>query len=237
ADAHRAHDVFEVHEHALRGLRPQVDLRRGVLDGADVRLEHRVEAARFAERAATDRAPVGPLQLVSSEALLALATAFDEWVGEVLHVAGGHPDQRMHDDRGLEADDVVPEVHDVTPPEATDVAPERHAVRSVVVQSADSAIDLAGRVYEPTALGKRRDLLHQVLTFTDHASDLVWRGKRGDMSLVRDLRPAHQRQRFRRRRFASSGTKGTECDGSEAEQGVEKGIDGSATTIHSTKQA
>jgi len=105
----------------------------------------------------------------SDSAPPALAEAVDERVGEAADVAGGHPDLRVHDDRGLQPDHVVAELDRVPPPELADVAPEGDAVGPVVVQPPETAVDLAGGVHEPAALAERRDLLHQVLTFTDHA--------------------------------------------------------------------
>src|SRR5262249_54032606 len=93
-----------------------------------------------------------------------------------------HPERRGPDDRSLQADDILAQVDDVSPPQAADVPPQRHAVRTVVVQTAKTAVDLARGIDEPTALAERRDLLHQVLTFLDHAYDLIWRRKRRDLS-------------------------------------------------------
>ena len=53
-------DVLEVDVDALRGLGPQVDDRRLLLDRAHVRLEHQVELARRRQRAAVDRAACRP---------------------------------------------------------------------------------------------------------------------------------------------------------------------------------
>src|SRR4029079_12809844 len=57
--AGEAEHVLEVDEDALRGLRPQVDLRALAGDRADMGLEHEVELARRGEVAAA----LGALQL------------------------------------------------------------------------------------------------------------------------------------------------------------------------------
>ena len=117
------HDVGEVHEDALRGLRAQVVQARLVLDRAEVGLEHHVEVARLgplAAGAAVRAGDVGQavlrrpalallellLEVVGAEALVAVL-ALDQRVGEDADVAGGHPDLARQDHRGVQADDVV----------------------------------------------------------------------------------------------------------------------------------
>ena len=84
--------VVEVHEHALRGLRPQVRRRRFVLHRADERAEQQVELALLGEPShrAADRARV-VLDVVGAHARAALE-AVDERVGEAVDVPGGLPD-------------------------------------------------------------------------------------------------------------------------------------------------
>src|SRR5947209_13376955 len=90
ADAGGVDDVLEVDEHALRGLRPEVDLRRAVLDRAHVGLEHEVEHARVVESAAALRALLAE-DVVGAPALLALAEALAQRVDEIREVARGFP--------------------------------------------------------------------------------------------------------------------------------------------------
>src|SRR5690349_7141150 len=108
--AGEAEHVLEVDEDALRRLRSQVDLRALARDRADVGLEHQVELARLGELAAALRAAqlgagVAALgfdrltQMVLAPALLALAQALDERVGEAFEVAGRFPDPRVLEDR------------------------------------------------------------------------------------------------------------------------------------------
>ena len=49
--------------------------------------------------------------------------AVDHHVVKRVDVAGRLPDERMHDDRGIEGDDVVAQLDRVAPPRALDVAP------------------------------------------------------------------------------------------------------------------
>ena len=94
----RVHDVDEVDEDALRGLRAQVDDRGRLLDRPHVGLEHQVEAARLGQLAAALAGMLARLlraaelvEVVGAEAPLALL-AVDHRVGEVRDVPRGLPD-------------------------------------------------------------------------------------------------------------------------------------------------
>ncbi len=125
-------DVLEVHEDRLRRLRPEPRDGRGVLDRTHERLEHEVELTRIRElalaavraghagevellRAPGGRELVALRQVVQAETLPAVA-ALDERVREVLDVARGFPDTRVHEDRAIEADDVLAELDHRAPP-------------------------------------------------------------------------------------------------------------------------
>ena len=144
--------VLVVDEDALRGLGPQVRDRGGVLDRADVRREHQVELARLGEAAfgAAVRARARLGQVVGAEALVAVL-AVDERVGEGRDVAARLPDLRRHEDRGVETDDVAPELHHRTPPRVLDVALEQHTERAVVPGGPEPAVDLRRREHEARA--------------------------------------------------------------------------------------
>src|SRR5437667_2472079 len=151
--------VAEVDEGALRGFRAQERHVRGVLERPDEGLEHEVELARLGELAAalgTARAR----DLVGAKALLA-ALAVDERVREAGQVAGGLPHPRVHDDRRVEADDVVATGDDLSPPGLLHVALELDAERAVVEARAETAVDLAARVDEPPPLAEVHHLLHR----------------------------------------------------------------------------
>ncbi len=106
--ARRRLHVLEVDEDALRGLRAQVRDRRVVLHRTDVGLEHQVEVAGLGERVlhAAVRARARLRQLVRPEPLLAVL-AVHQGVREGLQVAAGLPDLGGHQDRRIEAHDVV----------------------------------------------------------------------------------------------------------------------------------
>src|SRR5205823_13973385 len=112
-------------------------------------------------RATRGREVVAVGHLVKTEALAAVA-ALDEGIGEVLDVTGRLPDARMHEDRAVEPDDVVAELHHRTPPRLFHVVLELDAERPEVPRRAGSAVDLARREDEPSPLRERGDLVADV---------------------------------------------------------------------------
>ena len=168
-------DVIEVDEDALSGLRPQVGDGGAVLHWPDVRLEHQVEHARLGEFAAAIRArhagdvhgfPVDALrlvrvlhQLVGAEAALA-GLAVDHRVGECVNVAAGLPDARIHDDGGVQADDIVALLDGGAPPGLLDVVLELHAEGPVVPETTDATVYLAALKNEPPALAQGDENVH-----------------------------------------------------------------------------
>ncbi len=152
----------EVDEHPLRRLGAQVGHARLVLDRAHVRLEHQVELPGLGEALlAAVRTGRVVAQVVLAEPLVAVQ-ALDERVVEPGDVAARLPDLRGHDDRGLQADDVVAELDHRTPPGAADVAAQLDAEGTVVPRRAQPSVDLAGLERDPPPLGEGRDGLHQV---------------------------------------------------------------------------
>ena len=95
-------------------------------------------------------------ELVGAVALLAVL-AVDHRVGEAADVAGGLPDARVHDDRGVEADDVLAPLDGVVPPGVADVALELRAHGAVVPEAVEAAVDLGGGEDEARALAERGD--------------------------------------------------------------------------------
>ena len=172
--ARRLLDVLEVDVRALGRLRAQVDDRRLVLDRAHERLEHQVEPARRGQRAAVVRAAqaepfddgrvgqvgrgevLGPGQLVEPEALV-VGLALDQRVAERADVPGRDPHLRMHQDPGVEPDDVVPLLDHRAPPGPLHVVLELDAERTVVPHGVDAAVDLARGEDETSPLGEGDD--------------------------------------------------------------------------------
>ena len=173
----RRHDVEEVDEDALRGLRSQVVKRALVLGRAEVRAQQPVEHPRLGPRAAraavragqrlqVDAVGVGDLlalgellaQMVLAIALVA-RLALDQRVDEGVEVAGGLPDVRGEDHRGVEADDVVAGLHHRPPPLPADVLLQLHAKRAVVPGGATAAIDLRRREDDAPALAEADEVV------------------------------------------------------------------------------
>ena len=100
-------------------------------------------------------------QLVRAVPLLA-HLAVDERVGEAGDVAAGFPDFRVHDDGGLEADDVVAAAHHVVPPAVADVFLQLGAERAVVEKAVEAAVDFGRGENEAAAFAERDDALHEV---------------------------------------------------------------------------
>ena len=166
-------DVLEVDEDPLRRLRPEVDVRAGLLDRADARAEHQVELARLGQVAvgrlagALARPLAAPHflvllvgEMVGAEAQLAGA-AVDQRVGEAADVPGRLPDPRVEDDRRVERDDVLPLAHHRLEPAGLDVLLQQHAVVAVVVGGAEAAVDLRGGEDEASAASQRDDRVHR----------------------------------------------------------------------------
>ena len=65
------------------------------------------------------------------------------------------------EDGGVEADDVVAQLHHRAPPRVLDVAQQQHAEGPVVVGGAEAAVDLGRREHEAPALAEVDDLVHQ----------------------------------------------------------------------------
>ena len=136
-------------------------------------LEHEVELHRLGELAAALRAAdlaLGVLgaelllsQVVRAPAPLALAQALDERVGEPLEVARGLPGPRVHQDRGVEGDHVVPLAHHGAPPLGLDVVLEQDPVVAVVVGRGQPSVDLGGLEDEAAALAERHHLVERGL--------------------------------------------------------------------------
>ena len=106
-----------------------------VLDGTHERFEHQVEVARVRELVVAAVRADALLEVVLAEPLVA-AHALDERVGERLEVAARLPHLRRHHDRGLEADDVVTELHHRAPPRRADVTLQLDAERPVIPERA-----------------------------------------------------------------------------------------------------
>jgi len=85
--------------------------------------------------------------------------AFGYKVGELVGVAGGFPDERVHQNAAVETHDVVSHLDGAFPPALPDVVLELHAERAVVVAACEAAVDFAGLKYKAPALAQRYDVI------------------------------------------------------------------------------
>ena len=154
--------VGEVDEHALGGLGPQVDRRRGVGHRPGMSGEHQVELPRLGELTPFPAvgAGLGVLQLVGAVAGAARA-AVHHRIGEVVEVPRGLPHRRRRQDRGVQADHVVAHLHHRPPPLLLDVAQQQHPERSVVVGGAKTAVDLRRAEHEAAPHAEVDDRVEQ----------------------------------------------------------------------------
>ena len=169
--------VLEVHVGALGRLGPQVRDRALVLHRPHVRLEHEVELARLGELAfhAADGAlglrprPRPPLAAASSSGnSSARKRRWQFW-----HSTSGSEKVEtwplvtqtcgMHEDAGVEADDLVVLPHHRRPPGVAEVVLQLHAQRTVVVDRLHAAVDLGGLEDEAAALAQGDELVHPAL--------------------------------------------------------------------------
>src|ERR1039457_2537404 len=75
-------------------------------------------------------------------------------------VARRLPYPRVHDDRGLDPDDVIPPPDHVVPPAVADVLLQLGAHGAEVEEPVDPAVDLGGLEDESAALAQRHDRFH-----------------------------------------------------------------------------
>ena len=146
-------DILEIDVDALGSLRPQIDHGAVILGRTDMGCEHQVEVAWSGERVlvATVRARPVQVDLVRSEAGMA-DLAVHHRVGEVGNMAARLPDRAVHQDRGVDADNVVVQLRHLLPPHVADVVLQRDAQRAVVIGAIQSTINLAGLKNETTPL-------------------------------------------------------------------------------------
>ena len=169
----------EVQEDALGRLRSQVGHRAGLLQRADVGLEHQVEGARLGQLAVALarvlRGFLGTRQLVQvirTEAPLA-GLAVHHRVGEAAHVTGHLPHARVLQDGRVEPHDVAPRGDHAPPPGVLDAPLELDAQGAVVVGVADAAVDLGGLEDESAAFAEGHDGVHEGGRFLGHGAGMV----------------------------------------------------------------
>ena len=192
--ARGAHDVLEVDEDALRGLRAQIQLGGGVLVHALMGLEHQVELTDagkvlLAAHGALDvvlgdvglqllvRPAVAGLlaagevlnQLVRAEARLA-RLAVHQRVVEAAHVTGRHPHLAVHQNAAVHAGIVRAFLHKLAPPRLFDVVLHFHAQRAEVPRVGQSAVDLRSGEDKALVFAQRDEFIHRDVCHPVHPS-------------------------------------------------------------------
>ena len=127
-------------------------------------------------------------QLVEAEPPV-VGLALDQRIAERAHVPGRDPDLRVHEDPGIETDDVVALLDHRPPPGALDVVLELHAERAVVPDGVDAAVDLGRGEDEPAPLRER----HDGVEVLDGGRDVVGVVRGGGHEVSAGTRPWHGR--------------------------------------------
>ena len=134
--------------------------RTGPMNVSNIRLNCRASPSSPPHCGTAQLAVVARLEVVGAPALLALAQALDERVGEALDVPRRLPRARVHQDRGVERDHVVALLDVRPPPLGLDVVLQQDPVVAVVVGRGEAAVDLRGLEDEAAPLAQGDDLLH-----------------------------------------------------------------------------
>src|SRR5579884_534770 len=121
--------------------------------------------------------------------------AIDHAIVKLIDVSRSLPGERMHDNRGIESNDVVAQLDRIAPPRVFDVAFQHRTERAIVVEASYAAIDLAGLENKTAALRQRRDVFHTYRFFFDcfgfHKPLEVWEGAPPVLLECRYERPRH----------------------------------------------
>ena len=83
----------------------------------------------------------------------------DQRIIERIDMTGGFPCRRVHEDSGIDTDDVLMQQGHRIPPITLDIVLQLYAVLTIVIHCAETVIDLAGRKNETVLLAMRDDFL------------------------------------------------------------------------------
>jgi hydrogenase maturation protease len=118
------------------------------------------DCVRFGCAGIVDCGPGLRIDLVGAEAFAA-DFAVGHGIAEGVDVSGGLPDGWMHDDGGVEADDVIALLGHGTPPEILDVAFEFGAERAVIPEAINAAVNFGRLENESPSFAEGYDTFHQ----------------------------------------------------------------------------
>ena len=89
-------------------------------------------------------------------------TVVDEWVVEGVDMPGSLPDGGMHEDGGVDADDVLVQQHHALPPIFLDVVFQFHTILAVVIDSGQTIINITAGEDEAIFLAMAYNLLEYI---------------------------------------------------------------------------
>ena len=164
----RGHNVLEVDEDTLSGLRTHVVQALLIVDRAEEGLHQTGEHLRLGPiarltglrvrnvcqtigRRVTVLGLVGLQQVVSAVALVGVQRLHQR-VSEGSDVTGSFPDLARQDNGGIQADDILTTGDEGLPPLALDVFLQLHTQGTVIPCRAGTAVNFTTRVNEPPAL-------------------------------------------------------------------------------------
>src|SRR3990167_3665565 len=75
-------------------------------------------------------------------------------------MTGSFPDLRIHDNRRIQTENIIPRLHKFTPPEIFYVVLEFHTMRPVIPESAEPAVYFTGRKDKSPSFGQTDNLIH-----------------------------------------------------------------------------
>ena len=174
-------DISKVNENTLSSLRAEVNLILAVFGNALEGLEHQVELTDIgkvcgtAVRALDTVLPDVSHHLLVGPAVCVAAVVFNELicavtglavlavhqrVGEAAHVAGCHPDFRVHEDCGIQRHVVATLLHELAFPRVFYVVLEKAAQRAVVPRVGQTAVNFGAGVYVASVFAERHDFFH-----------------------------------------------------------------------------
>ena len=127
-------------------------------------LEHQVELAGLGEAVLGAAVRAGVAGRRACRGGTAPCSCLQSTSGSVKLARWPEASQTAGGDRidGVEADDVVAQLHHRAPPGVLDVAQQQHAEGPVVVGGAEAAVDLGRREHEAAPLAEVDDLVEQL---------------------------------------------------------------------------
>ena len=153
---------MEIHEDRLTGFRAQIGHMIVIEHGSDVGFHHQIEfAGRSQIGGSAVRADLRIGHLIDTVAGLAVFAVAHN-IAEAVDVAGGLPDLRMADDRGIQADDIIAFFHHFAPPELFDSPFHGGSVGTVIPEPVVPSVNFRTLEHKTAPFAERHDFIHQL---------------------------------------------------------------------------